>query len=277
MISKVTNILIVSRPANVLITAVSVWVGNWFAGGETGGIPLYIACFSAGLICAGGNVVNDFFDLEVDRIIKPLRPYPAGKVNSTDMLVSGSFFFLSGLYLSFQINLLCFIIAVMTTAGLMIYNMTAKNIPFWGNLLVGILSSLAFFYGSAVSGKIWASLIPGIFALLYHTGREIMKDVEDVEGDRRTERITLPIKYGIKKAVNTGLFFFFLILVLTPLPYIFMNYSLYYLIVVIAGVDLLIWWIIILHLNSGNLNKIGFTNKILKIGMIFGLAALILK
>ncbi|MCP4723920.1 MAG: UbiA family prenyltransferase [bacterium] len=277
MIGRVLNILIITRPLNVVITAVSVWVGCWYAEAEIGAFTLFNACFSAGLICAAGNIFNDYLDVEADRVIKPGRPFAAGKVTSTDMIVSGILLFVFGLYLSFQIGYLCFIIAAGTVIGLMFYNVSAKNIPFFGNVLVGVLSSLAFFYGSAAAGRIWAAAVPGIFSLLYHTGREILKDVEDIEGDKRTERRTIPIEYGMKKAVNTGLLFLFAVLVLTPLPYIYLDYSIYYLVVVIAGVDLMIWWMVILHYNSKNLRKIGFTNKALKIGMILGIAALLLK
>jgi geranylgeranylglycerol-phosphate geranylgeranyltransferase len=70
----------ISRPQNLLILVIAVVTGAFAAGSMQPYDKLVLACFSALFIMAGGNAVNDYFDVEIDRVNKPFRPLPAGRL-----------------------------------------------------------------------------------------------------------------------------------------------------------------------------------------------------
>ena len=119
---KIHDIFIVIRPLNALLAAISVWVGYFFSSGAYTGRLVIIASVSAACICAGGNIFNDLFDVSIDRVNKPERPYAAGKLRKNEMIISGIMLFLIGVILSFFISLLGVGIALLTITGLMYYN-----------------------------------------------------------------------------------------------------------------------------------------------------------
>ena len=69
----------VLRPANCAITFASVLLGGWL-GPHAISPALLLAALSASLIMAGGNALNDLCDIEADRINKPGRPLPSGRL-----------------------------------------------------------------------------------------------------------------------------------------------------------------------------------------------------
>jgi geranylgeranylglycerol-phosphate geranylgeranyltransferase len=70
--------LIIIRPVNVLITALSVYLGGIISTDQFGDRRLLVAAISAGLIAGFGNITNDIFDIGIDRRAKPFRPLPSG-------------------------------------------------------------------------------------------------------------------------------------------------------------------------------------------------------
>jgi geranylgeranylglycerol-phosphate geranylgeranyltransferase len=146
----------------------------------------------------------------------------------------------------------------------------------WGNLTVSVVAALAFIYGGIATEDFRLSLIPAAFALLFHLGREIIKDIEDMKGDASAGAATLPLKLGVEFSVNICTLVFASLIVLTTLPYFFHIFSLLYLLVVALGVDMIIVYVIwsIRHDHSSfNLHRL---SSILKIDMLVGLLAILL-
>ena len=71
-------------------------------------------------------------------------------------------------------------------------------VPILGNLIVSILTGLVFIYGGVAVNNPLAAIIPAIFAFLINLIREVVKDMQDVEGDLKQEMITFPGKFGFK-------------------------------------------------------------------------------
>ncbi|MFC1553550.1 geranylgeranylglycerol-phosphate geranylgeranyltransferase [candidate division KSB1 bacterium] len=260
-----------------MITAVSVWIGYNFVVFEYSFLPFWIAGLSGALICAGGNVFNDIFDAEIDRINNPDRPLAAGEIKVSISIFWGTFLFLTGTILSYLINTKTLIIAVLTVVLLMVYNVWAKKIMLLGNMIVSILTGLAFIFGGFAADPAKLIIVPAIFSFLYHLGREILKDIEDITGDKRAGLNTFPIQYGISVSIYISMVIFTLLIIATLIPYFFLNYSIYYLVLVIGGVDLLIIGLMVRYLRNRDQEVLSQTNKYLKIGMVLGLAALLLR
>ena len=86
------------------------------------------------------------------------------------------------------------------------YSLSLKNSLLWGNVLVAFVGAIAFPYGALAAGDLGRSWIPALFAFLFHLGREIVKDIEDVAGDQIRGERTLPLAWGRTQAAVLAAF-----------------------------------------------------------------------
>ena len=79
------------RPINMIITALSVWVGGILAASEDVKLNsvLILSAVAAALVAAGGNSINDAYDEDVDEFNRPDRPIPSGRVNQNFAIAWG--------------------------------------------------------------------------------------------------------------------------------------------------------------------------------------------
>ena len=272
---KILNYLKLTRPQNNLITAISVLVGAAVSTAVESWDKVFFACLSAFFISAGGNSINDFFDLEIDRINKPYRPLPRGEVSPSSALRFSISLFLLGILLSFWIRPVSVLLAFVTCGLLVAYSSFLKRELLWGNLIISLVCGLAFIYGGIATGDFRLSLIPAAFASLFHLGREILKDVEDLKGDALSGASTLPIKLGVNFSLGFCSLVFTLLIVLTVFPYIFHIFSFLYLVLVILGVDLVIAYVIWSMWHNPSSSNLHRLSNILKADMVLGLAAIL--
>jgi len=270
-------IFISGRYWNMFLTAVSVWIGYYYGSGFFWDKQALYAAVSAAFICGGGNIINDYCGVESDRVNKPHRPYASGKISGINMIISGILFWGIGFSMSFLINKSAVIIASIVVISLILYNFLLKEIMLTGNILVGLLSGLSFIYGSAAGDSVFAAFFPALFSFLFILAREILKDIEDYEGDAAADIVTFPVKYGKNAAIILSVAIFLVLIVFSIIPYLFFFFSFWYLVIVLCGTDLVIAGLLIkflLNPHNANLRK---TNSRLKIGILFGMIALIVK
>lgn len=229
------------------------------------------------LICAGGNVLNDFFDLEIDKINKPNRSLPSGKIPPNLALSFAILLLLSGISIASQFSTQLFIISIFAASLISIYDWRLKRLPLVGNFVVSLVSGMTFLYAGAIVTNVREALVPAFLGFFFHLAREILKDIEDVKGDKKDGAKTFPIQYGI---LNSKILITLLILILITLTIVVFfteNYSYFYLVTVFFTVDLGLVFVLLSawkNHSPENLNKL---NKLLKIGMLFGLLSLALK
>ncbi len=203
-------------------------------------IPATLAFAAVFLVTGGGNVINDYFDVDIDRINKPTRPLPAGLITQSEARVYASMLLLLGTVLALFINPICLGIAALNSMLLIFYSWRLKRSALIGNLLVGYIAGSVFLFGGAA---IYALYIPSVLfvsAMFAITSREIIKDIEDVEGDRRMGAKTLPIRFGSAFARKVAVLFMLVAVGVSPIPYIVSAFGFIYLgVVVVADVVLL--------------------------------------
>lgn len=192
------------------------------------GTKTIIAALTAAVITGGGNALNDYFDLLIDKTNKPERPIPSGKIQRSDALMLAAGLLLVGLGLAKTVNKYCLVIAAVNVAILVAYAAYSKKMLFVANLGVSYLVASVFIFGafSTIDAtnaleleKIKVASIITVCAFFMTLAREIIKDVEDIEGDKRMYSKTLPLVYGAKKAKNTAILFAVIAILvsLTPL------------------------------------------------------------
>ena len=266
----------ITRPVNLGIAFLSIFVGGAVTGTIQPLNQLILACFSGVFLMAGANTINDVFDLEIDRINKPDRPLPSGLLTLRQAALWAGFHFLAGIVLSLGVHSLEFGMALGFTTCLILYSYRLKNTVLWGNFTVALISAMAFVYGGAAVGRIYTALIVGVFAFLFHLAREIIKDLEDMEGDRAQGVITLPIRFGVQAAIRwTSGILMFLIL-LTFVPYFLNIFNLTYLIIVFFGVDCFLIYVLISIRHKSDPKHWGCLAKWMKADMLVGLLAVYL-
>lgn len=200
------------------------------------------------LITGAGNAINDYFDIEIDKINRPGRPIPSGRIKQkTAMYLSVSLFGI-GIILSYLLGPLCLILAAFNSILLFLYASTFKRMFLLGNVVVAYLTGSIFIFGSALEifnyASIQYSMVLFFLAFFPSLAREIVLDIDDMEGDRQGGAVTLPIKIGknytARIATGVGIIF----IIFSPLPYILNINNLFgipYLIMILLADILLIF------------------------------------
>jgi len=265
-----------TRPVNLVIGFLSIFIGGFVTGSIDPVLKLILACLSGMLVMAGANVINDVFDLEIDRINKPERPLPSGRITVTSARIYAILLLLAGCVIAFFIHFPCLCIAVTASVWLYLYSWRLKRTVLWGNFSVAFITGLAFIYGGMAVGQWKRALIVGIFAFFFHFAREIIKDMEDMEGDCADGVVTYPIRYGIRKSQMLVTLLVSILIGLTTIPYITGFFNRLYLFVVFAGVDVVLLIIVISMWRKPTPDNLGKLSAYMKADMLMGLIAVYL-
>ena len=227
------------------------------------------------LVNAGGNIINDYYDIEIDRINRPNRPLPSEKISLKFALKMYLYFTLFALVIAYSyLDYNAFGIVLLTSGLMFLYSNKLKGIPLVGNIVVAFSTGLAFLFGSIVVGNIYCGIIPAIFAFLISLMRELVKDIEDIEGDKAIGILTYPIKNGVENSVKLISIIGVLLIISTAIPYLLGIYNLYYFIFVSLFVNgILVFIIRSLKLDTSH-NSLRKSSNLLKLGMVFGIIAI---
>ena len=196
------------RPGNAILTAIAVIAGAFIAAGPdivNFQLEIAICCISAMMLVGGGNALNDYNDRESDKENHPNRPIPSGQINAETALNYAQLLLGGGLIiLIFTLdNKMPFVIALLGMLTLVAYENGLKAAGITGNIAVGFMSGAVFLYaGMAVNNPGPTIWMFGL-AFLATISREIVKDIQDLEGDR--DRRTLPSRIGISYSLNIAI------------------------------------------------------------------------
>lgn len=262
----------VIRPLNGVIAAVSVLIG---AALTKQGITqiVWLAIVSCFLITGGGNTINDMVDKDIDRVNRPERPIPSGRLSGKEVVILSLFLYMLGIAIAGLASFRLLEMAILVTIFLFLYSFSLKRRGLRGNIAVAFLGGLPFIYGGISAKYITPTIIPFIFAFLLHLSRELIKDIEDMEGDRKYAR-TFPLVYGIKKTIKLVNTLVVILIAFTFFPYIAGIYGLPYLVAVLLLVNTPLT--VLLYLINRNSISFSRASKLLKSTMLGGIVALLL-
>ena len=189
-------------------------------------ILAYLAAFFA---TGAGNALNDIVDAETDKVNHPKRPIPSGKLTQAQVKRVVYLGYMLTFLLSAFVNYLIFIIAFINISLMVGYEIRLKKRGFVGNLTISYLTGSVFIFGGSatlenealtdmiLSNEFRVTLILAFLAFLSSVGREIIKDIQDMEGD--TDRSTLPMKIGKQRAGLLAAGMIIIAVALSWLPY----------------------------------------------------------
>jgi geranylgeranylglycerol-phosphate geranylgeranyltransferase len=234
---------------------------------------LLLGMFIAFFFMAAGNMLNDYFDREQDKVNHPDRPIPSGAIKPNQVIVSAAAIFIVLLILGILVYLIMFIILILATFLMLGYELLFKRRGLVGNFTIGLLVGMLFLFGAAVVSEFGVVIFLFTLALLATLTREIVKDIEDIKGD--IDRITLPKQVGIKTSASIAAGFIIIAIVLSPFPalpeffplFSYDGLGLSYLVLIIPA-DL-IFIFSIRHYEK----KPKLAQNFLKLGMLVGLIA----
>lgn len=260
------------------MAGIGVWVGGYLADIPADNVKLYLASLAAALICGAGNALNDLLDIEADRLNHPCRPLPGGMLPPYTAILTIIIFNISAVILAVFVNGAVLIAVILSICILFVYNVQLKKVPVWGNLLISILGSATFIAGGLVNNymavlQVPGPVVPAAFAFLFHLGRELIKDIADHEGDRAAGYMTLPLIYSPVAVLFLSTIFYAILIGLTVLPIYLGWYRPAYGVVTVVLVDIPLVVLLSYLWASGDRRRFARGGSILKLLMLFGLAA----
>jgi geranylgeranylglycerol-phosphate geranylgeranyltransferase len=236
---RVRGLLELTRPANAVAAGVLPAVGAFVAleaVGTASGLRIAVASAVTMLATGGGMAVNDYFDRAIDRTNAPDRPIPRGAVSPREALAFSAVMFLGAIVLAVAVlPPLALAIAVVNLLALVAYSELFKGLPGVGNALVAYLVGSAFLFGGAAVGAPVASVVLAALAACSTFAREVIKDVEDVAGDREEGLTTLPIAVGSRRALVVAAVALTVAVVASPVPYLRATFGVAYLALVVPA------------------------------------------
>jgi len=238
-VKKVKAIWELMRLEHGVMIFIAILIGALIAlNGE--GIPdsknLFLTFFTALFLEASTFALNDYYDFEIDKKNKRTdRPLVRGDLKPKTALLLFYIFFPLGIICAYFVNIICFIIALITAVLAILYDAKIKKIKLVGNFYIAYTMAIPFVFGGAsvLQGNSLSVIHPAIYiialiAFLAGSGREIMKDVMDFEGDKKSGVKSFPKYIGTRKSNVVAALFYIAAIAMSFLPYFFEIFGVYY-------------------------------------------------
>ncbi|MBL0176370.1 MAG: UbiA family prenyltransferase [Ignavibacteria bacterium] len=173
-------------------------------------------------ISASALILNDYFDLEIDRINAPERPLPSGQVTRRDVVLLSTGVTLPGFAAGFLIGGSALVVVVFVWVVGFLYNWKFKRAGVLGNLMVCTSVGMTFILGGITVNKPFESIVWffGLWVMLVDLGEEIAADAMDMEGDKALGSRSLAVLYGREQALRISAAIFLLVVAASAVPFL---------------------------------------------------------
>lgn len=234
--------------------------------------------FLAGFFLLGSSMVlNDYFDREIDAFNEPNRPLPSGRIEPSEALFFAVVLASIGFITSASTGTSTLIVAILSMLITVAYNSKFKMTGLLGNVMVSANVAVPFIYGgfAVASTSMFPLTIFSLLAFLSSLGREVVKGIVDVVGDKAKGVRSVAVTKGSEFAAKQSALLFLAAVALSTLPLALKIVSSYYVpLVAICDIGFLltsysIW------MNPTSLNA-RRNKKYVLVWMIFGLLAFVI-
>jgi geranylgeranylglycerol-phosphate geranylgeranyltransferase len=186
-------------------------------------VELVLGFLSFFFISATALILNDYFDLEIDRVNAPGRPLPSGMVTKRDVIVLSTVVAMLGMLAAALIGTTALLVVIVVWIVGVAYNWRFKRTGLAGNLMVAFSVGSTFVFGGIVVGHptdvgvLWF----GVIAFLMDLGEEIAADAMDMEGDALIGSRSVAIVLGQRTALVISGSIFSALVVVSIVPFVF--------------------------------------------------------
>jgi len=221
------------RPINCAMIGFAVIVGAFVSKpAQVQPTDLALGFVTGFAVCGYSMVINDYYDIEVDRVNQPDRPLPSGALSPRAAVALALALLGAGVLASLALLSPIALGVVALYAFLSwLYNYRAKEYGLPGNLIVASSLAIPFIYGGVVSGgSVTSSLLlfMAATAFLSGVGREVVKAMADTVGDEKRGIRSFARVQGMRRASAVGAAFFLASVVSSLLPLALLSVSLIY-------------------------------------------------
>lgn len=227
-------------------------------------------------------IVNDIYDIEVDRVNNMDRPLAKGYITIKSAWAYSIILLFTGLLFAYFTSVLGLLIATLFAFISWLYNFSLKKHGIIGNFTVAVSTIIPYVYGNVIisynglhdfignpallsPAVYWFSIV-SFFAV---TGREVIKTISDIEGDKIRGVQSVAIKFGTEKAAKIGSIFFISAIACTMGPYIFKQMGEIYLLAVMVPDTIFIYLVYSILKNNSRENALR-VKRIALNGMLIG-------
>jgi 4-hydroxybenzoate polyprenyltransferase len=154
-------------------------------------IDLILLMLASVCLYAGGVVLNDYFDRDIDAVERPERPIPSGRIHERVALQLGVSLLVSGCILASGAGLMSLLVAVVLAGCIVLYDSKGKRIEYVGSVNMGACRFLNVVLGasgaspSLLEGGLWSVLPAALLVMLYISAVTLLATGEVWGGNRR--------------------------------------------------------------------------------------------
>lgn len=279
-VPRVVDTLRLIRMGNCVMSMAGVLLGAALMGGTMPVLLPVLAGISAFFVCAAGNTTNDLLDVPIDRVVHPHRVLVREALSRRYAVVLAVVCYGVAIFAAAMVNWAVVLVVVAAINLLLAYNLRLKRIPLVGNMVVGVLGGLTLVTGGLAVEPARVLHLPGpligaVLALLFHLVREIVKDVQDVDGDRPARVLTIPQMIGVRSSLYLATGLFCLLAVLALVPVWSGWFGTWYAVIAIFIIDLPLLSVLLVVCLNPSRRRLRAGSWSLKAGMAAGVVALL--
>lgn len=276
------ELLILTRFEHAIMLAIAVLIAEIIV---LGSFPILTSIVVLSLLVPilsemGSFALNDYLDIETDRLNKCMnRPLVKGTISPKFAFWFSIVCLLLSTILAYFINSYAFLIALLFNLVAILYNWKLKELPLVGNIYIAFTMAIPFIFGNYVVSDNLSPIILLLALLGFLSGlaREIIKSIQDMEGDIKARKSkTLPVIIGKKSALLVASILYLFFVPLTALPFMLgLSFSLLP-IALIALADLGILYIVYLLLKKSDKKTFKKARNLSLVCLFIGLIGLLL-
>ena len=260
------------RPINSFMIGLAVVVGIAIGSPDMLFSRLTIYGFITGFsISSYSMIINDIYDIEIDKVNQPERPLAKQIISINSALSLSLILLLIGLTSSLLISYYNIIITAIFSFLSWFYNIWGKKQGIIGNSIVASSMSIPFIFGGIITGNIsllvWSI---SLIAFLSGMGREIIKTIADIKGDKIKGIKSVSIQFGSRNAMLIACGFIIISILISFIPIYLNLIQIYYIPLLILTDLILLYSIFVLSKNYSKSESLKVKKYILY-AMLFGL------
>ncbi len=221
---KIRGMIQLFRPELPFAAGICVVLGEVVALGVFPPLQAILLGFICGFFLSGSAIVlNDYFDMEVDKVNTPYRPLAAGLVSPSEAIVLTILAALLGLSASYGLGFPALLLCIIFWMIGCLYSCKFKEAGLLGNLMVSSSVGITFILGGMAVGEPWNRIVWcfASMAFFIDLGEEIAGDAMDIEGDKKRRSRSIAIMRGRNLALTLSASFFGLVILISLVPVLF--------------------------------------------------------